>query len=98
MSLLVCRDRGRLMWKGGGLVPVLVWVRFIGLTQARTNRVVTRDRHKAPTSTPPFPLSLQGAERSSFPDSVVSHVSVVSVVAMVIAFSMLEVRQAFHFV
>src|SRR5579859_4414896 len=39
-------------------------LRSVGLTKTRTNRVATeRDRHKAPASTPPLPLSLQNAER-----------------------------------
>ena len=30
-------------------------------------RLRTKDRHKAPTSTPPFPLSLQEVQRLHFP-------------------------------
>jgi len=28
-SPTVCRDRGRMMWMGGGLVPVLLAMRFV---------------------------------------------------------------------
>ena len=46
-------------WKGGGLVPVLRHNKNSQGSVMHTNRSRTKDRHKAPTSTPPFPLSLQ---------------------------------------
>src|SRR5579859_1926706 len=50
MSLSVCRDRG---WSGVDAS------RLVHKIQA--NRVATRDRHKAPASTPLHPLALQDA-------------------------------------
>src|SRR5579859_5952350 len=64
-----CRDRG---WMGG-------WVGALCLSLVRvfvkpTNRTRTRDRHKAPASSPHHPLSLQDGERrvERWPNSVVN--------------------------
>ena len=59
------------MWMGGGLVPVLV-ARFVQIFFQNANEPSPHeDRHKAPSSSQPFPLSLQYGERSSFPHQVV---------------------------
>ncbi len=62
-----CRDRGRMMWMGGGLVPVL---RASAIPSASLNPNEAdgnEDGHKAPASAPPFPLSLQDEEGSFSP-------------------------------
>ena len=51
---------------------VLVATRFPwGLRRANRSHP-NQDKHKAPSSTPPRPLSLQDAGRT-FPDSIVNH-------------------------
>src|SRR5258706_1190509 len=50
---------------GGGLVPVLLAPRCVrGLSDSHGSSYPTQDRHKAPSSTPPRPLSLQDAGHS----------------------------------
>ncbi len=59
------------MGQGGGLVLVLVATRSIEFREARWSHP-NQDKHKAPSSTPPRPLSLQDAGRT-FLDSLVTH-------------------------
>src|SRR5579863_7596216 len=60
-----CRDRGWMTRMGGGLVPVLRRNTIRLFHEKQTKHVATKDRHKAPISTPPFPLSLQDASSRS---------------------------------
>jgi len=52
--------------KGGGLVPVLPR-HMIRLGLKANGSYSDEDRHEAPASTPPFPLSLQNPERLHYP-------------------------------
>ena len=52
-----------MMWKGGGLVPVLLAIRFVPVRETNES-LPHEDRHQAPTSTQPFPLSLQKLSNS----------------------------------
>src|SRR5690348_11180503 len=45
-------------WMGRGLVPVLVWGDLFALQNLNESHG-EKDRHKAPSSSPPLPLSLQ---------------------------------------
>src|SRR5579859_880777 len=59
-SLPTCRDRGWMMWKGGGLVPVPPRAGAIRLPHEITDETgCDEDRHKAPTLPLIHPLSLQ---------------------------------------
>src|SRR5579859_2394218 len=73
-SLPVCRDRGWMTWQGGGLVPVPRRYMIRPSFAMQTDRLRTRDRHKAPASTLPFPpVPTDGKRRSErFPDSVIN--------------------------
>ena len=53
---------------GGGLAPFLLALRFIWMPNANGSHP-HQDRHKTPTSTQPFPLSLQDAEQGRLPDA-----------------------------
>ncbi len=62
------------MEQGGGLVLVLVATRSIWGFRGANRSHPNEDKHQAPSSTPPRPLSLQdaGGHFLSFPDSVVT--------------------------
>ena len=53
------------MGMGGGLVPVHRGTLILPGPDEATDRTWTKDRHKSPTSIPPFPLSLQAGANVS---------------------------------
>ncbi len=66
-----CRDKGR-MWGRVGAWCLSWWLfDSLGFREARWSHS-DEDKHQAPSSTPPRPLSLQDAGRT-FPDSIVKH-------------------------
>src|SRR6266481_5995936 len=66
-----CRDKGRMWGRVGALCLSSSLFESLGFPKARWSHP-NEDKHKAPTSTLPRPLSLQDAGRT-FPDSVVKN-------------------------
>ena|SRR6266446_3774399 len=66
-----CRDKGRMRGRVGAWC--LSWWLFdsLGFREARWSHP-NEDKHQAPSSTPPHPLSLQDTGHT-FPDSIVKH-------------------------
>ena len=74
-----CRDKGRMWGRVGALCLSSSLFDSLGFREARWSHP-NEDKHKAPSSTPPRPLSLQDAGRT-FPDSIVKHHQVSGVCA-----------------